>query len=93
MGDRDLERKVTGCHFSSSADTWDRTAPVAKLELSASMQKDLVKSGEMRTGAAVTLCFNLLKADRSAPSQCHRVSFRVKSKSGWACSKKFLINL
>ena len=44
-GVRDLEKKATGCHFSSSEDTWDRTAPVAKSELSASMRKGLDGSG------------------------------------------------
>ena len=77
----DLERKVTACHFSSSTDSWDRTAPVAKLELLASMWKGLVESEEIRTGAAVMLYFNLSKADRLAPPQCHPASLRVKSKS------------
>jgi len=92
MGVRDLEKKATGCHFSSSKDTWERTAPVAKSELSASMRKGLVGSGEMRTGAEVTLCFSLAKAVRSASSQRQRESFRVRSKSRQACSEKSLMN-
>ena len=91
-GDRDLERKVTGCHFSSSEDTWERTAPVAKSELSASMRKGLVGLGEMRTGAEVTLPFNLANAVRSASPQHQPESFQIKSKSRRACSKKSRIN-
>ena len=56
--------------FSSSEDTWERTAPVAKSELLASVRKGLVGSGEMRTGAEVTLSFNLANAVRSASPQC-----------------------
>ena len=41
-GGQGLERKATGCHFSSSEDIWERTAPVAKSELSALMRKGLV---------------------------------------------------
>ena len=90
--DRDLERKATGCHFSSSEDIWERTAPIAKLELSASMRKGLVGSGEMRTGAEVTLPFNLANVVRSASPQRQPESFRVKSKSGRACSEKSQMN-
>ena len=92
FGVRDLEKKATGCHFLSSEDTWERTAPVAKSELSASMRKGLVGLGEMRTGAEVTLCLSLVKAVRSASSQRQRESFRVRSKSGRACSEKSLMN-
>jgi len=87
-GDRDLERKVTGCHFSSSEDTWQRTAPITKSELSASMRKGLVGLGEMRTGVEVTLPFNLANAVHSASPQHQLESFRVNSKSGRACSEK-----
>jgi len=91
-GDRDLERKATGCHFSSSEDTWERTAPIAKSELLASMWKGLVRSGEMRTRAEVTLPFNLANAVRLDSPQRQLESFQVKSKSGWACSKKSRMN-
>jgi len=87
-----LERKTTGCHFLSSRNIWERTVPVAKLELSASIRKGLVESGEMRTRAAVTLCLSLSKADCSVASQRHLESFRVKSNSGQACSEKSWIN-
>jgi len=43
--------KATGCHFLSSTETCERTAPVAKSELSASMQNGFVESGEMRGDA------------------------------------------
>jgi len=43
--------------------TWDSTALVAKSELSASIRKGLVESGEMRTGADVTLCLSRSNAD------------------------------
>jgi len=66
--------------------------PVAKSELLASMRKGLVGSGEMRTGAEVMLCFSLAKAVRSASSQRQRESFRIRSKSGQACSEKSLMN-
>jgi len=91
-GDRDLERKATGCHFSSSEDTWERTTPVAKSELLASMWKGLVRLGEMRTRAEVTLPFNQVNAVRSASSQCQLELFRVKLKSGQACSEKSWMN-
>jgi len=81
MGERDFERKATGCHFSSSGDTWKRTAPITKLELLASMQKGLVELGEMRTGAEVTLCFSLVNAVHSASLQYQLESFWVKLKS------------
>jgi len=68
--------------LSSSEDIWERTAPIAKSELSASMRKGLVGSGEIRTGADVTLPFNLANAVRSASPQRQPESFRVKSKSG-----------
>ena len=92
MGDRDLERKVTGCHFSSSKDTWKRTTPVAKSELLASMQKGLVGSGEMRTGVEVTLPFNLANAVRLTSPQRQLELFWVKSKSEWVCSEKSWMN-
>ena len=69
----------------------DRTCH-KKSELSASMQKGLVGSGEMRTGAEVTLPFNLANAVRSASPQCQPELFRVKSKSGRACSEKSRMN-
>jgi len=86
------ESDVTGCHFSSSKDTWERTAPIAKLELSALMWKGLVRSGEMRTGVEVTLPFSLVNAVRSASPQRQPESFQIRSKSGWACSKKSRMN-
>src|SRR6266511_4159762 len=51
--------KATRCHFPLSVETCKRTAPVVKSELSASIQNGFVKSGEMRTGAEVTLSFSL----------------------------------
>ncbi len=78
--------------FSSSEDTWERTAPVAKSELLASVRKGLVGSGEMRTGAEVTLPFNLANVVHSASPQCQPESFWVKSKSGQACSEKSRMN-
>jgi len=87
-----LERKATRCHFSSSEDIWERTAPVAKSELSALMRKGLVGSGEMRTRVEVTLPFNLANAVRSASPQRQLESFQVKSKSGRACSEKSRMN-
>ena len=87
-----MERKATGCHFSSSEDIWERTAPVAKLELSASMRKGLVGSGEMRTGVEVTLPFNLANVVCLASPQRQLESFWVKFKSGRACSEKSRMN-
>ena len=78
----------------SSVDTWERTAPVAKLELSALMRKGpkgFVKSGEMRTGIDVTLPFSLLNVDCLLAFQRHTQSFNVRSKSGRTCSEKSLI--
>ena len=54
-GESDLERNAMGCHFLSSEDCWDRTAPVVKSELSASMWNGLELLGGMRIGAEVTL--------------------------------------
>jgi len=87
-----LERKATRCHFSSSADTWKRMAPVAKLELLASIQKGLIESEQIRTGAAVILCLNLSKVDCLIASQYHLELFQVRSKSDQTCSKKSLTN-
>ena len=77
-----MEKKATGCHFSSSKDTWERTAPVAKSELSASMWKGLVGSGEMRTGAEVTLCFSLAKALSFFPAPAGVVSGQIEEWAG-----------
>src|SRR6266446_7680554 len=87
-GERDLEKNATGCHFSSAGETWDKTAPVVKSELSASMRKGLVGSGEIRTGAEVTLRLRPLKADCSSAPQCHFSSFLVRSNRGRACWEK-----
>ena len=51
---RDFEKYATGCHLSSSAESWDKTAPVAKFELSASMWKGWSSAGVVSTGAEVT---------------------------------------
>ena len=55
MAERDLDRKATGCHFSSSGDCCESTlaAPVAKSELSASLLKGRSLSGEAKMGVEV----------------------------------------
>jgi len=67
--DRDLKRKVLGAIFCLLRIP-GRGPPVAKPELLALMRKGLIRSGEMRTGAEVTLPFNLANAVRSASPQC-----------------------
>ncbi len=74
--------KVTGCHFLLSVETCERTAPVVKSELSASIRNGFIESGEMRTGAEVTLSFSLSKAVHLAVPQLHFTLFQVRSKSG-----------
>ena len=78
----DFDMKATRCHFPSSIETCERTAPVAKSELSALIQNGFVESGEMRTGTEVTLSFSLSKAVHSAVPQLHFTLFWVGSKSG-----------
>ena len=73
--------KVTGCHFPLSVKTCERMAPVAKSELSASIQNSFIESGKMRTGAEVTLSFSLSKAAHSVVLQLHFALFWVRLKS------------
>jgi hypothetical protein len=54
-----FERKATGCHFLSVVDCWDRTTPVAKSELSASMRKGHASLANISTGWEVIACFNI----------------------------------
>ena len=80
--DSDFDMKVTGCHFLSSVETCERTAPVTKSELSVSIQNGFIKSSEMRTGAEVTLSFSLSKAVHLAVLQLYFTLFWIRSKSG-----------
>src|SRR6266487_3124330 len=64
-----VERKATGCHFSSSIDCWERTAPVANSELSASTRKGRVSSGKINTGLEVITSFSFWKASCCSFSQ------------------------
>ena len=93
MGDRDLDKNVTGCHFPSSIDCWDKTAPVAKSELSASMQYGLELSGRVRIGAEIILSQRLSKAICSSKDQWNTESAFVKSKRGQAIWENPSINL
>ena len=74
--------KATGCHFPSSVKTCERTAPVVKSKLSASIRNGFVESSEMRTGTEVTLSFSLSKAVHSVVPQFHFTSFQIRLKSG-----------
>ena len=58
--------------------------PVAKSELSASTQNELVSSGNMRIGTEVTRVWIWSKAVFSISVQCQMELFRVRSNSGWA---------
>ena len=80
--DRDFDKKATGCHLPLFAYSWERTALVAKSELSASMRKGLELSGEVRIGAEVTRLFRVSKADCSSSDQSHLTSFLVRLKRG-----------
>ena len=83
-----FDMKATGCHFTLSVETCERTAPVTKSKLSASIRNGFVESGEMRTGTEVTLSFSLSKAVHSVVPQLHFASFQIRSKSGRVCSEK-----
>jgi hypothetical protein len=61
-----LDKKATRCHFPLLGDCWDKTAPVAKSELSASIRKGRELSGEANIGVEVTADFSELKADCSS---------------------------
>src|SRR5882762_5019846 len=71
----------------SDGDCCERTAPVAKSELSASTRKGRLSSGNMRIGAKTTHLRIASKADLSASFQCQSELFRVRSNNGRARSE------
>jgi len=79
-----LERNATGCHLLSSGDCWDKTAPVAKSKLSASIRKGHELSGRARIGAVVICSLSESNADCYSAPHLHSVSFHVRSNRGQA---------
>src|SRR6195952_4369174 len=78
-----LEKNATGCHLPSGP-CWERTAPEAKSELSASSRYIRDSSGRMRTRSEVTASLRARNAAASFSVQTHTLPFVVRLKRGRA---------
>ena len=87
--DKLFERNATGCNLPSNS--WDNTAPTAKLLASVSIIKGLSLSGFFKIGEEVNKCFNLSKASCWSLPQINLTFFLVSLWIGFVILTKSLM--